>query len=69
MTDPTTPPVIQIAHSSCVSLAAVDKRRGLTLDDLARFLGDAHRCDFPGDTPIRASVGFRGQLQAIEART
>ncbi|HEY3683444.1 MAG TPA: hypothetical protein VGL93_10415 [Streptosporangiaceae bacterium] len=32
-----------------------DKRHGLTLDELARFVQDAYRKDIPGDAPVRVN--------------
>lgn len=46
---------------------ADDKSAGMTLQELQAFIDDCYRLDMPVTTPVKATVGFRAQLQRVGA--
>ena len=49
-----------------VSIRAVDKKAGMTLDELAGFVQMAMRQGLPGDSKVSCWVGWRSQIQRLE---
>lgn len=47
---------------------AEDPAEGMTLDELAAFVQLAMRMELPGETRLRAKLGWRQQLQSITTR-
>lgn len=61
MTDP------QPVATFGITRDAADKKAGLTLDELGAFVQACHRLGHPGDTPIRAAVGWQAQMTSIRS--
>lgn len=55
----------QMSH---MGMSARNRKSGLTLDELRAFVVQANTAGVPGDSPVHAVVGFRSQVQALEAR-
>jgi hypothetical protein len=49
-----------------MELAALDKAKGLTLDQLATFIQVAMRNDADPDARVRVTAGIRGQIKVIK---
>ncbi|MBD8019372.1 hypothetical protein [Brevibacterium gallinarum] len=45
---------------------AVDKREGMTLEELAAFVAEAYALQLPDGTRIRVEAGFRQQIKQIK---
>lgn len=45
---------------------AADKKIGLTVEDLVRFVTELGHAGIDSKTPIKAMTGFRSQLQWLE---
>lgn len=52
-----------------VQAEALDRREGMTLDELGSFVQTAMRREVPGTARVRVRVGFRAQAQSVEVRT
>jgi hypothetical protein len=51
-----------------VQADAVDAKAGMTLDELAAYVQEAHRAEVPGDARIHVRVNVRGGIKRIETR-
>lgn len=51
-----------------ITQAADDRKAGMTLAELSRFLRQAVDAGLPMDTHLGAVVGFRGQLQQVSTK-
>jgi hypothetical protein len=47
---------------------AEDPKEGMTLDELAAFVQLALRMELPGNTRIKAKLGWKQQLQAVSTK-
>jgi hypothetical protein len=45
---------------------AEHRKIGMTLDELGRFVQQAHRLGFDGTARVRADIGWRQQIQKIK---
>lgn len=57
-----------VKSETTVTVTAADKKYGMTVDELAAFATNIARAGLPGDTPLYAVHGMRGQLQKLETR-
>ncbi|MEV0584084.1 hypothetical protein [Nonomuraea sp. NPDC050310] len=51
-----------------VKADASDPKQGMTLDELAAFVQEAHRAGVPGDARIQVRVNFSGGIKKLETR-
>lgn len=51
-----------------IARLADDKKAGMTFGDLKLFLAEAERAGIPDHAPIKATVGFKQQLQRIQTQ-
>lgn len=51
-----------------VHVEALDRKVGMTLDELLIFVSQAHHAGTPGSTRVHAVLGWRQQIQSIETR-
>lgn len=51
-----------------IGVDAESKKAGMTLDEIANFVSRAFSAGTPADTPVRAVLGIRGQVQQLETR-
>lgn len=51
-----------------VAREADDRKLGMTLDELGQFVQACMKLEQPGDTPIRVTVGWRGQIEVLRSR-
>lgn len=45
---------------------AIDKKRGMTVDEIRRFLMEVGNCGLEGDTPVKVTTGWRQQITHLE---
>lgn len=48
-----------------ITQEADDRGKGMTLRELSVFVTEAIRSDMDPEEPVRAHIGWRGQLQSI----
>lgn len=51
-----------------IAVSADDRKAGMTLDELTRFVVGARTNGTPGDTPIYGTLGWKQQVQQLETR-
>lgn len=51
-----------------IARTATDKKAGMTLADLRAFLAEVDRAGLADASPIKATVGFKSQLQKLTAQ-
>lgn len=51
-----------------ITADATDPKAGMTLDELAAFVQRCMKLGQPGDTPIRAVLGWGGQIKTIRSQ-
>lgn len=51
-----------------ITAAAADKKAGMTLDELSRFVSQALKHNVPGDTHLEVRIGFGSQIQALATK-
>lgn len=47
---------------------AYDRKTGMTLAELEKFIANAKILELPADTVVKATVGFVGQIKTLETR-
>lgn len=59
-----------MSHETVVTIRheATDRKVGLSLNDLRNFVEDAYDKGATGLERVRATTGFRSQLQALEVK-
>lgn len=51
---------------STVSAIANDRREGMTLAEVEAFVKASQDMQVPGETGIKATIGFNGQIKRLE---
>lgn len=52
-----------------LGVKAADKKAGMTLDEVARFVQAAMRQGMPGSAKVSCLVGFRAQVQELQVES
>jgi len=53
--------------SATIKRTAQDKKAGLSRDELEIFVTDLDHAGVAGEAVVKATIGWRGQIQTIEA--
>ena len=56
----------QVTTEKTVKAEAADRRLGMTLDELAAFVQQAHRDEVPGTAIVKVTVTIRGSIKRTE---
>lgn len=51
-----------------ISVAAKDRKTGMTLDELSSLVTKAIRLGVPGDSPIHGDLGWGQQVRTLDVR-
>lgn len=55
--------------TSSTEHGAADRQTGMTLQELQQFVDHCYRLDMPVTTPVKARVGWKGQLTVLTGTT